>query len=220
MADGVDHRVDIVVAQRLALLGGLQLGGDGEVIHGPAHLGHQHFHRAALTGTGIAHIDAHPPQILEILDAGIGARDNGEGLGMDREDGPQVFERALLLEPRGAVIGVILPVGLRHAELKLAAANGVDVEDRTAGRFHTAADAMLGPVAVDHPADRAAGRVIDAGHTARADGDESVLRGDSASAENRRGRDKRANKMLVHDSLPEFFILEHGCLKDGARTGR
>jgi hypothetical protein len=49
-----------------------------------------------------------------------------------------------------------LPVGLRDAELQLARADGVDVEDRAAGRFHAAADAVLGAVAVDQAADRAA----------------------------------------------------------------
>jgi hypothetical protein len=105
---------------------------------------HQHFHRAALTGAGVAHVHALALQVLEGLDAGIGARHNGEGLGVHREDGAQFLERALLLEARGAVEGVVLPVGLRHAELQLAAADGVDVEDRAAGRFDAAADAVLG----------------------------------------------------------------------------
>jgi hypothetical protein len=93
---------------------------------------------------GVADVHALALEILEGLDPGIGARDHGEGLGVDREHRAQAFERALLLEREVPLIGVELPVGLRDAEFQLAAADGVDVEDRPAGRFDAAADAVLG----------------------------------------------------------------------------
>jgi hypothetical protein len=65
---------------------------------------------------------------------------------------------------------------LRDAEVQLAGLDGVDVEHRAAGGFDRAADAVLGAVLVHQAADGAAGRVVHAGDTAGADGDELLLR--------------------------------------------
>src|SRR3546814_4736423 len=92
-----------------SLLGRLQLGRQGEVSLGPAHAVHQHFHGAALDGAGIADVHALALEVLEGLDVGIIARDHGERLGMHREHGEQLLERALREGlRRGAVVSVVL----------------------------------------------------------------------------------------------------------------
>ncbi len=93
---------------------------------------------------------------------------------MHREHRAQVLVR--FLEGPGAVVVLILHVGLRHAEIELAGLDRVDVVDGAAGRLDRAAQAVLGAVLVDEPADGAADRVIDAGDAAGADGDELLLR--------------------------------------------
>jgi hypothetical protein len=77
----VHECVDLVVAERAGLLGGLQLGGEGEIARLPALGGHQLFHGAALAGAGIADIDALALQVIESLHDGVGARDHAERRG-------------------------------------------------------------------------------------------------------------------------------------------
>src|SRR3546814_7758049 len=63
-----------------------------------------------------------------VLDVGILARDHGERLGMHREHRAQLLERALREGlRRSAVVSVVLPVRLRHAEVEVAVADAVDV---------------------------------------------------------------------------------------------
>ena len=116
-----------------------------------------------------------PCEVGEGLDAGIGTRDDVEGLAVHGEDGAQILERALLLELRGAVIGVELPVGLGHAHVHVAGAHRVDVGDRPTGRRGRAADAVLRLAAIDEAADRLADDEVDAGLPAGADGDELLF---------------------------------------------
>ena len=66
---------------------------------------------------------------------GIGPGDEGEGLGMDREDPTQLFPGTGVGEIGGAVIGVVLRVRLDHAEVEFALTHGVQIEHRPAGRF-------------------------------------------------------------------------------------
>ena len=69
---------------------------------------------------------------------------------------------------------MILPVGLGNAHVQLAGADGVEVVDRAAGDLDRAADAVFLAALVHQAADGAAGRVVDAGDTAGADGDEGI----------------------------------------------
>jgi hypothetical protein len=117
-----------------------------------------------------------PFRSVEPVDVGFLAGQHGERLGVHREHGAQVAVLAVLLEHLGAVVGVVLPVALRDAEVELAGLDGVDVEDRAAGGFDRAADAVLGAVLVHQAADGAAGGVVHAGDAAGADGDELLLR--------------------------------------------
>src|SRR3546814_14975152 len=76
---------------------------------------------AALAGAGIADVHALALEVLEGLDVGILARDHGERLGMHREHRAQLLERALREGlRRSAVVSVVLPVRLRHAEVEVA----------------------------------------------------------------------------------------------------
>src|SRR3546814_1787189 len=79
---------------------------------------------AALAGAGIADVHALALEVLEGLDVGILARDHGERLGMHREHRAQLLERALRAGlRRSAVVSVVLPVRLRHAEVEVAVAD-------------------------------------------------------------------------------------------------
>ena len=176
VADAVEEAVDLAVAQRRAVLVGLELGGQREVAQLPAHRGEQLLHRRARARAGVADVEALALEVGEGLDVGFLARQHGERLGVHREHRAQVAVGAGVLELAQALGGVVLHVGLREAQVELAGLDGVDVEHRAAGGLHRAADAVLGAVLVDQAADRAAGRVVDAGDAAGADGDELLLR--------------------------------------------
>src|SRR3546814_18992880 len=86
---------------------------------------------------------------------------------MHREHRAQLLERALREGlRRSAVVSVVLPVRLRHAEVEVAVADAVDVVDGAAGGV-AALDVVLGGVAVHPPGDRAADLVGDAELAAR-----------------------------------------------------
>ena len=157
------------------MLVGLQLGGEREVAHLHALGGEQLLHRRARARARVADVDALALEVAELGDARFLARHQRERLGMHREHGAQVL--VALLERAAAVVGLELDVGLRHAEIELAALDRVDVVDRAAGGFDRAANAGLGAVLVDEPADRAADGVVHAGDPAGADRDELLLRG-------------------------------------------
>jgi hypothetical protein len=78
---------------------------------------------------------------------------------------------------------------LRHAEIDLAALDGVHVEHRAARRFDRAAQAVILAVLVDQTANRAARGVVHPGDTASADRDEFLLRLRRRTAE-RKGADR------------------------------
>ena len=141
---------------------------------------------------------------------GFLARQHRERLGMHRDRPRAGRRKRLVLELPLALDRLVLHVRLRHAEVELAGLDGVDVEGRAAGRFHRAADAVLGAVLVDQPADRAAHRVVDAGDAAGADGDEFLLRGSRpalrrASAAPRRRRISR--QMFIASSRRPFSLV-------------
>ena len=75
-----------------------------------------------------------------------------------------------------ALGGAKLNVGLREPEIEFAALDGVDVEHRSASEIDRTAEAGLCPALVHQPADRAANRVVHAGHATGADGHEFLLR--------------------------------------------
>ncbi len=110
MSDHVGHGIDVVVSQRRGLLGGLQLFGTGEGILVPAHGIHQHFHGVALTGAGVADIDALAFEILKGIDVGVLAGKDGERLAMQLEDGAQILV-SLAFEVAGTVVGLVLHIG-------------------------------------------------------------------------------------------------------------
>ena len=177
VANGDHHRIDLVVAKRLGLLGGFQLAGELEVVVGPAEGGHQLLHRAALPGTRIADVHALALQIREGGDVRVRTRHHGEGLGVNREHRAQFRVGAAAIRRRelvGAVVGVVLHIGLRHAHVQLAGGDGVEVVDGAAGGLDAAAHAVLGGVLVDQAADLRTGRVVDAGDAGGADGDEGA----------------------------------------------
>ena len=127
MPDGEHHRVDLVVAKGLALFRGFQLGRELEDPLVPAEGAHQHLHRAALTGPGVSDVYTLTFEIGQILDPGICPGNDRERLRMDGEYGTKILECACILELRRAVIGMILPIGLRNTEIKLAGLDCVDV---------------------------------------------------------------------------------------------
>src|SRR3546814_5161006 len=95
---------------------------------------------------------------------------------MHRKHRAQFLELALREGLRArAVVGVVLPVRLRHAEIQVAVAAAVDVVYRAAGGMG-ALDVVLAGIAVHQAATRTAALIVDAGLAAGADGDESLLR--------------------------------------------
>ena len=94
---------------------------------------------------------------------------------MHGEDGAQLLVGSLIRELAGAVVGVVLPVGLGDAHIQLAGTDGVEIVDRATGRLDRAADAVFLAALVDQAADGASRRIIDAGYAAGADGDEYLV---------------------------------------------
>src|SRR5690606_21284087 len=166
--------VDVVVAQGAGLLGRLEFCSEGEDRLVPAHDLHDLFQRVTLAGTGIA--DLHPLalEIVEALDIGIAAREYGEDLTLQGENGAQIIHRPFFLERRQTFHRLVLMVGLHHAEVELAAAQTVDVGHAAATGRSIALD-VLG-VAVDEAADRLPRHVINARLTTGTDGYEPFLR--------------------------------------------
>src|SRR5688572_12446278 len=111
-----------------------------------------------------------------------------ERLRVDREHRPQIGVGAAFLETLLALERVVLHVGLGHAEIELAGLDGVHVESGPAGRFDRTADAVRLAILVEQPADRAAGTIIDAGHTTGPNRHELLLRRCGAVCEQKRGR--------------------------------
>lgn len=179
IADQPEEGVDLVVAERAGGFRRLHLRHQFEIVIGVAHGLPHDVPGGFRTRTGVADIDPLADQVLHRLDAGVGASDEGDRLGVNREDRAEFLERTGFDEGlfAGAVIGVILPVRLGDAHVELAGADGVDVVDGTAGGLHRAAHAVFFAALVDETADGAARGVIDTGDAAGADGDEFLLRG-------------------------------------------
>jgi hypothetical protein len=91
---------------------------------------------------------------------------------MEGKDGPQVFLRPAPGPFGNAVVSLKLPVRLNNTEVQITTQYRIDIIDAAGGRLNGGLYPVLGVFHVDHSADGAAGRVIDAGDTAGADGDE------------------------------------------------
>ena len=121
----------------------------------------------------VADIDALALELRRALDVAGGAREDVDGLGVERRHAAQVLRR-LVLEggDAGALEGVIGDVVLGHAHLQLAALDGAGIEYRAAGRARIGAHVDAGLVDQLRDADR--GGVVEPGGRARADGDEGL----------------------------------------------
>ena len=87
----VDHRLDPIVAQRQRLLVGGQLLEELEVgLRSSPWPRMTVVHGRALAEPGLPMLTRRPDQVVERRDAGIAPRDQGEGLGVDREQRPEV----------------------------------------------------------------------------------------------------------------------------------
>ena len=96
---------------------------------------------------------------------------------MQRKDRAEIFVSTIILELAGAIVGMVLPVGLGNCQIELALADGIQVVDGTTGTLHRAANTVLFTVHVHQTTDSTASRVINAGYTAGADGHEALLLG-------------------------------------------
>ena len=126
---------------------------------------------------------------------------------MHGKDGAEAFEG--FLEFALTVVGLTLYIRLRDAEFKFVLLDRVDVEDRAAGGFDRAADSVIGAPAIHQTTDRAAGRIIDAGHAAGTDGDKAFFLGGDGSRHAERQSGDGQTSHIGHVILP---CLTAGCL--------
>ncbi len=174
VTDEVGHGIDVVVAQCAGLLSRLQLGGQGEHRLVPALDLHDLFEGVALTGTGVADVDALALEVIEPLDVGAATGQYGEDFALQGEHRADVVHLPFFLEGCDAFHCLVLVVGLHDAEVEFATAQTVDVGHAAAAGRGVALDVFR--IAVDEAADRLPGYVVNAGLPARADGDELLLR--------------------------------------------
>mmetsp|Transcript_31786 Transcript_31786/g.40816 ORF Transcript_31786/g.40816 Transcript_31786/m.40816 type:complete len:313 (+) Transcript_31786:133-1071(+) len=170
VADGVDHCVNVAVAQLLGHFGAFVLCCQRKVVHANAISVHDHFHGSALARTRVANVYTLAFKVRKAAYACVRARDHSEWLWVHREYRTHIWER-VVCEFGGAVIGVVLPVRLRNAKFQLARFDGVDVVDGPASGFHGAADAVLFAAFVDQTADRTTSWVVNTGNATGTDGD-------------------------------------------------
>ena len=200
MAHGVEEAVDTAVLQHAGRVGGLDAFGL-EVFFDIDAGGFKNVNGIlAVAGAGVADVDDLALGVLQALDAGIFGGDESDGFGSQREHGAEVLLG--LAFPFGKpVVGLILAVGLRDAEFKIARHDGVDVEYGRAGGFDGGPDVVLVLLGVDDLGDGAAGGVVDAGDAAGADGNERRLGVGFKGGSARHGHGKAENsreQMFVH----------------------
>ncbi len=175
MTHTVDEGVDLVVAERRAVLVRAELGSKAQIGAGHAHGLEDDIHRGLSARTRRADVDALASEIGKFLDAGIGAGHEGERLGMEREHGAHVAPRTGVGEVLLTFDGVVHDVRLGDAEIKLALLDSVQIVDGSCGGFDRTAEAVLVACLVHQAADGAARGIVDAGDAARSDGDELLL---------------------------------------------
>src|SRR5690606_34129733 len=95
--------------------------------------------------------------------------------GMNGKHRPQFLERTRLLELSLAVVGIESDVRLDDAQVQLARLDGIDIENRAAGRLDGTTQAMLCTVFIDKPAYGAARCVINARYPTCSDTDKFLL---------------------------------------------
>jgi hypothetical protein len=136
-------RIDLVVTQGLSCLRRLHSRRQFEVAALPSQCRFQHFPRRPRARARIANIEAFALDVLDVFDARITARQHRYRLRLYGEHSSQICKLALVLERRGAMRGMILPVGLHHAEIKFASANRIEVVDRAVSGLYRASEAVL-----------------------------------------------------------------------------
>ena len=171
VADREHDRVDAAAGERSGLLVRRQLRSEREVGHGPPIRRHHRLGGGALARARVADVDPFAPEIGNGGDAGILTGDHGERLGVERQHGAQVTIGARAGERAVALVRMELPIALDDGHVELTGAQGLDVGDRAFGALHRAGHAVLAAALVDHPTDRAAGGIVDAGHPGGADVD-------------------------------------------------
>src|SRR5690606_8977330 len=223
MADHVGDGVEVVVAQRRSHFRRLELAGQGEVGVAPA-LGLHHLVEG-VAATGAWYADVHPLalEVIDRLDAAVGAGDHGENLGLQGKHRPKLIDRAVLVERREPLQRLVLVVGLDETKLVLAVVQRDDVGHAAGGGRRVALDRRLHFGAVEQAAHRLAGGVVDAGLAAGADGDETFLgHGRGRSQRARQGATQQADTdTLVHRRIPPLLLLsvKQGCTHVLRRDG-
>ena len=84
MTDGVDHRINVVVAKLLGHFRTFVFGRKCQIIHADAESIHDNFHRGALARAGIAHVDTLASKRFKAVDAAVAANDQSEGFWVNR----------------------------------------------------------------------------------------------------------------------------------------
>ncbi len=156
------------------MFGSLQLGGNGKIMLGLAHLFQQRLYRCPTARARIADIDPFALQVSKNPDPTILARDNSEGFGMERKNRPEIFKSPLLLKNAAALQGMVLPIGLGDANVQIAFADRPNIINRRPRSLDRTAQTMVCPMAVDHAADGGPGRIINPRHPTSANGDKVI----------------------------------------------
>ena len=141
MAHTIEEAIDLVVAQGRAVLIGLELRGQAKVRQRPAHGTEHSSMEARVPDPGLPTLKRLPLKSLKLRDVGPLRLSTVKGSGC-REKTARRSVNFPSLANACAVHGVVLPVGLGHTEVQFTLANGIDVDHRTARRFHRAANAM------------------------------------------------------------------------------
>ena len=165
--DGIEEGVEVAAAEGVGDRLGADLRHLGEGGVAPAERRHEVVgERAGARALGAAP-EALARKVLDAGDAGVGADDEGQRLGIERHHRAQVGERSGGGEGAAAGDGFGLGVGLDDGEVVGAVAQSAEVGDRAAGGPGGAAHAGLAAVLVDQAAEGDADREVDAGDAGR-----------------------------------------------------
>jgi hypothetical protein len=96
MADGIGHRVDLAITQRLRLFRAFDFGGKSEIASAHADGFDDDFLCGALTWFRVADVDLLAPQAFKGIDALAFADDQSERLWLDRKNRAQAFKGAMV----------------------------------------------------------------------------------------------------------------------------
>ena len=184
MADGIEEAVEAVVLNESGGFGGGE-GFGSKVGLGVESGGAEDVEGiGTVSGAGIAKVNVSATEVGEVADAGVVGDHEGDDFGMKGEDGAKGGD-GLAIPGTEAIPGLVVKVGLGHAEVDLAGGDGVEVEDGSAGGFDGHANGVVA-VLVDEAGDGSADGVVDAGDAAGADGGK-VGSGGGATASGKEG---------------------------------